>query len=211
MDRLLPRPRQALPWLLAFCLSSLLGLAAPASAQSPGCSIGVTWPTWTGGNGFGADLRITNTGPAIPNGWTLAFNMPNGQRVTNLWPVAYTQPANSATVTVASNADWNKSIATGGTFTVGFNGTFSGANNAPGAFTLNGTACTAPGGNTAPVVTLTAPTANQVFAAGTISVALSATATDNVSVQRVEFRVDGALVNTDTTSPYSFTATGLAA
>ena len=28
---------------------------------------------------------------------------------------------------------------------------------------------------------------------------------------RVEFRVDGALVNTDTTAPYAFTATGLAA
>ena len=44
-------------------------------------------------------------------------------------------------MTVASNADWNKSIGSGGSFTVGFNGTFSGTNNPPTAFTLNGTAC----------------------------------------------------------------------
>ncbi len=31
------------------------------------------------------------------------------------------------------------------------------------------------------------------------------------AVVRVEFRVDGNLVNTDTTAPYAFTATGLAA
>ena len=190
MDRLSPRHWQALPWLFAFCLLALLGLAAPASAQTPSCSVGVTWPTWTGGNGFGAELRITNNGPAITNGWTLVFNMPNGQRIQNGWPVNFTQPANSATVTVASNADWNKSIATGGTFTVGFNGTTAGAtNNAPASFTLNGTTCGGGGGNTAPVVTLTAPTANQVFPSGTTSVTLSATATRAASTRFVVSRV----------------------
>jgi hypothetical protein len=211
MSRSLLRPWQALPWLLASSVSLLLAVAPPASAQSPSCSVGVTWPQWTGGNGFGAELRITNNGPAITNGWQLVFNMPNGQRVSNGWPVSFTHPAGSPTVTVASDAAWNQSIATNGTFTVGFNGTFSGANNPPAGYTLNGTACTGPGGNTAPVVTLTAPTSGQSFPAGTTSVALSANATDNVSVQRVEFRLNGTLVNTDTSSPYSFTATGLTA
>ena len=211
MYRSLLRPWQALPWLLASSVILLLAVAPPASAQSPSCSVGVTWPNWTGGNGFGAELRITNHGPAI-NGWQLVFNMPNGQRLQNGWPVLFTQPAGSATVTVASNAEWNQSIATNGTFTVGFNGTHPGTNNPPTGYTLNGTACTGPvGGNTAPVVTLTAPSAGQSFPAGTTSVTLSATATDNVSVQRVEFRLNGTLVNTDTSSPYSFTATGLTA
>jgi endoglucanase len=211
MSRSLPRPWQALPWLLATSVSLLLG-AQHASAQAPSCSVATTWPTWTGGNGFGAELRITNNGPAITNGWTLVFNMPNGQRLQNGWPVTFTQPANSATVTVASNADWNKSIATGATFTAGFNGTFSGANNAPTAFTLNGVACGIPGGNTPPTVTLTAPTSGQSFPAGTTSVTLSANAADpGGAVARVEFRVDGNLVNSDTSSPYSFVATGLAA
>ena len=55
------------------------------------------------------------------------------------------------------------------------------------AFTVGPT-----GGNTAPVVTLTAPTSGQSFAAGA-AVTLSATATDNSGVIRVEFRVDGNL------------------
>ena len=89
----------------------------------------------------------------------------------------------------------------------------TGANNPPTSFTLNGTTC---GGttpvNTAPTVSVSAPTAGQAFPAGTTSVNLSANAADpGGAVVRVEFRVDGNLVNTDTTSPYAFTATGLAA
>jgi endoglucanase len=209
MSRSSPRSRWALPCLLAVT-ALMLSVPPGTLAQSTGCSVSHTWPTWTGGNGFGAELRITNHGPAITNGWSLVFNMPNGQRVQHGWPVSFTQPAGSATVTVASNADWNRGIASGGTFVVGFNGTFSGANNPPAAYTLNGTACTGPGGgNTAPTVSFTSPTGNQVFPAGTTSVNLAASATDNVGVQRVEFRVNGTLVNTDTSAPYSFTATGL--
>ena len=91
--------------------------------------------------------------------------------------------------------------------------TFTGANNPPTAFTLNGVACNGGGTqNTAPTVSLTAPTAGQAFPAGTTSVNLAANAADpGGAVVRVEFRVDGNLVNTDTTAPYAFTATGLLA
>src|SRR6185436_4561287 len=65
------------------------------------------------------------------------------------------------------------------------------------------------GGNTAPQVSLTSPTANQNFASGA-AVPLAATATDNSGVANVVFRVDGNIVNTDPTSPYSFSAAGLA-
>jgi hypothetical protein len=198
MDRFSPSPRQVLPWAISTAALMLLGAASPAAAQSASCSVAYTWPQWSGGNGFGAELRITNNGPAITNGWSLVFNMPNGQRVSNGWPVNFSQPANSATVTVASNAQWNQSIATGGTFTVGFNGTTSGSsNNPPASFALNGTTCGGPATNTPPAVTLTAPTAGQVFPAGTTSVTLSANATDNVSVQRVEFSSDERRVGTE--------------
>jgi cellulose 1,4-beta-cellobiosidase len=163
---------------------------------------------WEGGNGFGANIAITNTGDAISNGWSLTFTFPGNQQVGNGWPVTFSQ--SGQTVTVASNADWNASIATGATFTAGFNGTFSGTNANPTSFSLNGTVCNGGGGNTAPTVSLTSPTSGQSFAAGA-GVPLRATASDaGGSVTRVEFRVDGNLVNTDTSAPYEFTATGLA-
>jgi endoglucanase len=193
-------------WLLAAIIS--LAGASNALAQTASCNITYTWPTWVGGNGFGASIDIRNTGAAITNGWSLVFNFPNGQTLQNGWPVNVTQ--SGTTVTAASNADWNKAIPTNGVFNVAFNGSFNGTNNPPTAFTLNGTACSiGTSTNTAPTVSLTSPTANQNFASGA-AVPLAATATDNGAVVNVVFRVDGNVVNTDTTSPYSFSATGLA-
>ncbi|HEV7610047.1 MAG TPA: glycoside hydrolase family 6 protein [Steroidobacteraceae bacterium] len=204
--------RLRLAWTAAaVCLWALA--AGVASAQTPSCQVTYT-KSWEGGNGFGANIIITNNGPAITNGWTLIFNFPNGQRLQNGWPVTFTQPAGSAQMTVASNADWNKSIASGGTFTAGFNGTFTGTtNNIPTAFTLNGTACnggTTPPTNTPPTVNLTSPTSGQQIANGA-TIPLAATASDTGAVSRVEFRIDGTLVNTDTTSPYGFTNPALSA
>ncbi len=131
--------RQTVQWLFAALI--LWVLAAPgAFAQSAGCQ--VTYAnSWVGGDGFGANIEIRNTGPAITNGWTLIFSFPGNQRIQNGWPVSFSQPAGSAQVTVASNAAWNQSISSGGSITVGFNGTFSGANDPPTSFMLNGVAC----------------------------------------------------------------------
>jgi cellulose 1,4-beta-cellobiosidase len=192
-------------------LASVLCLIAMphAWAQTPGCQVTYT-KAWEGGNGFGANIDITNTGPAITNGWTLQLDFPNGQRLQNGWPVAFSQPPNSPTMTISSNAAWNQSIGSGATFTVGFNGTFSGQNNAPTTFTLNGTVCNGGGqNNTPPIVSLTSPTSGASFPAGSM-VQLAATASDpGGAVSRVEFRVDGTLVNTDTSLPYSFNVSGL--
>jgi endoglucanase len=211
MERLSPSAR-ATCWLFSMLLLACFA-TTNAHAQAAGCQVTYT-KSWEGGNGFGANIAITNTGPAITNGWTLIFSFPNGQRIQNGWPVSFSQPANSAQVTVASNAQWNQSIGSGATFMAGFNGTWSGTNNAPTTFTLNGTTCN--GGttpqNTPPQVTLNAPTSGQVFPAGTTSVTLSATASDpGGAVVRVEFRLDGALVGTDTTSPYSVTVNNVTA
>ena len=69
-----------------------------------------------------------------------------------------------------------------------------------------------PAGNTPPTVTLTSPTDGQTFTAPA-SVALAATASDpGGSVARVEFFEGGTnLLATDTTSPYSFTWSNVAA
>jgi cellulose 1,4-beta-cellobiosidase len=203
--------RRRLAWTAA-AVCALAINSMTAVAQAPACQVTYT-KSWEGGNGFGANLVITNNGAAITNGWTLLFSFPNGQRLQNGWPVTFTQPASSAQVTVASNAQWNQSIGSGQSFTAGFNGTFTGTNNAPTSFTLNGTACnggtTNPPQNTPPTVALTSPTSGQQFNQGS-SVSLAANASDNSGVSRVEFRIDGALVSTDTSSPYSFSTSTLA-
>jgi Bacterial Ig-like domain/Bacterial Ig domain len=55
---------------------------------------------------------------------------------------------------------------------------------------------------TPPTVTLTAP-ANGASVSGT-TVTLSATASDNVAVDHVDFLVNGTVVNTDTSTPYNY-------
>ena len=40
-----------------------------------------------------------------------------------------------------TNLSWNGSVPAGGSVSVGFNGTYTGSNPAPTAFTVNGTAC----------------------------------------------------------------------
>lgn len=202
---------QAARWIVSFIVLILLCLAASpgAFAQAAGCQIAYS-KSWEGGTGYGANITLTNTGPAITNGWTMLFTFVNGERIQNGWPVSFSQPASSAQVTVASNAPWNQSIGSGGSITIGFNGSFTTTNSSPSNFTLNGVACTGGGtGNTPPTISLTSPTSGQSFPAGS-SVQLAATASDSGgAVSRVEFRVDGNLVNTDTSSPYSFNATGL--
>ena len=55
------------------------------------------------------------------------------------------------------------------------------------------------------VVDATAPTASASESGASGTITLSATASDNVGVTRVEFYVDGVLKGSDTTSPYSMT------
>jgi len=66
--------------------------------------------------------------------------------------------------------------------------------------TGNGDNCNTPNDTQAPTVTLTAPKEGDSV---TGSVALTATATDNTGVARVEFYDNTTLVGTDTSSPYS--------
>jgi cellulase/cellobiase CelA1 len=90
--------------------------------------------------GFGASFVITNTGTSTINGWSLKFSFANGQTITQLWNGAFTQSGSAVTVT---NMSYNAALAPGTSLSSepGFNGTWSGTNSAPTAFTLNGTTC----------------------------------------------------------------------
>ena len=89
------------------------------------------------GSGFTANVTITNSGSSI-NGWRLRFNFPGNQTITNLWNGSYSQSGSAVTV---NNASWNGTIPANGSASFGFQATYSGSNNVPGTFTLNGQAC----------------------------------------------------------------------
>ncbi|WP_405093779.1 cellulose-binding domain-containing protein [Micromonospora sp. NBC_01392] len=110
--------------------------AAPATAAT-GC--GVTYAVtsqWQ--DGFTAAVTITNVGGPLSS-WTLTWGYTGGQRVTQPWDATVSQSGSQVT---ARNASYNGSIATGGSVSFGFNGSWSGSNPAPTGFALNGTACT---------------------------------------------------------------------
>lgn len=72
---------------------------------------------------------------------------------------------------------------------------------ATGATTLDGIDATSGSDTQPPTTSITSPV-NGATVSGTVTI--SANASDNVGVTRVDFYVDGSLVGTDTTSPYSY-------
>ena len=184
------------------------GVVAPMSAAQAAVACDVTYTTndWPGG--FTASVTLKNLGDPLTS-WTLGFAFPNAsQQVQQGWSATWSQSGQNVT---AQNLAWNGSLATGASTSVGFNGVWSGSNPKPTSFTVNGTSCggTTPG-NTAPTVSLTSPTSGATFAAGA-PVPLAATASDvEGPVSKVEFLIDGTVVNTDTAAPYEFSATNVA-
>jgi endoglucanase len=138
--------------MVASAVAALLvaGMAVAANVSAAaGCRVAyAVTAQWPGG--FTANVDVTNLGDPI-NGWRLEWTFPSGQQVTQAWNATIT--ASGAQVT-AVNASYNPTIATNGTVNFGFNGSWSGTNTAPNAFTLNGVACTGNvGGSTTPTTT----------------------------------------------------------
>ncbi|HEY0500155.1 MAG TPA: cellulose binding domain-containing protein [Kutzneria sp.] len=93
--------------------------------------------SWPGG--FGGSITVTNRGATAVNGWRLTFAWPDaGEAVQSGWNGTWSQTGQQVTV---SNADWNRTIAAGGSASLGFNGTDTGAAPAPTVFSLNGAVC----------------------------------------------------------------------
>ncbi|MEU6254571.1 PHB depolymerase family esterase [Streptomyces sp. NPDC047043] len=116
-----------------------LDAAGPAPQPQPGgCKVTATTNAWN--TGLTASVTITNTGTTTINGWQLAFTLPAGQTITNGWGATYAPAAGAVT---ATNASYNGSLAPNASVTIGYQANHTGNSAAPGAFTLNGTACTA--------------------------------------------------------------------
>ncbi|KUN78174.1 extracellular catalytic domain type 1 short-chain-length polyhydroxyalkanoate depolymerase [Streptomyces griseoruber] len=115
-----------------------LDSGGPAPQPQPGgCRVTVTTNAWN--TGLTASVTVTNTGTTTVNGWQLAFTLPSGQTVTNGWGATYT-PASGAVT--ATNASYNATIAPNASVSIGYQANHTGNSAAPGAYTLNGAACT---------------------------------------------------------------------
>ncbi|MBM0276765.1 GH12 family glycosyl hydrolase domain-containing protein [Micromonospora tarensis] len=108
----------------------------PPPSGGASCAVKYTANSW--GNGFTADVQVTNTGSSAINGWTLNYSLPGGQTITSAWNATVSQSGSAVT---ARNVGHNGSIAPGGTATFGYQGTLSGSYSSPSSFSLNGANC----------------------------------------------------------------------
>lgn len=115
---------------------------AQVSAAAEPCVVSYQVNQWTGG--FTAQVGLTNNGAPL-NGWTLTWSFDGNQQVTSAWNVQVTQ--NGPAVQAAS-LSYDASVATGATVSFGFQATFSGSNDVPANFAVNGVACN--GGSPSP-------------------------------------------------------------
>ncbi|GAA2876758.1 lytic polysaccharide monooxygenase [Streptosporangium fragile] len=90
----------------------------PSSTPVAGCTAAYkVVSSWSGG--FQGEVTVTNSGSSGINGWTAKWTLADGSGLNSLWNATHT--VSGSTVT-ARNADWNRTIAPGGSTTFGFTG-----------------------------------------------------------------------------------------
>ncbi|WP_433888507.1 cellulase family glycosylhydrolase [Streptomyces sp. CA-111067] len=133
---------------------ALVALPLTDASAATGCRVDYT-PTGQWSGGFQSDVRITNLGSPI-TGWSLGFDFADaGQHLSQGWNATWSQAGSKVT---ATSADWNASLGTNASVSIGFTGTSTGANPVPAGFTLNGVACTGTTDPTTPPPTTPPPT-----------------------------------------------------
>lgn len=117
--------------------TALIGLgiapAANAAAASATLTVEHTWQT-----GFIARFIVTNTSIAPLTDWKLEFDLPAGESVSHTWNSTVTQ---AGTHYVITPANWNRTIAPGGTANGGMRGVLSGTYSPPVNCRINGQYC----------------------------------------------------------------------
>ncbi|WP_031041961.1 glycoside hydrolase family 48 protein [Streptomyces sp. NRRL F-5650] len=189
---------------LALPLTMLGTTATPAQAAALQCSVDYKTNDW--GSGFTAELTLTNRGSDAIDGWTLTYSYAGDQKLTNGWSGTWSQSGRNVTV---RNASYNARIAAGAAVSTGGQFTYSGSNAAPTDFAVNGTSCA--GAHQPPITVLTSPEAGAVYSRGeAVPLAATSAAADGATISKVEFYDDTTLLGTDTSAPYTHSATGLA-
>jgi hypothetical protein len=73
--------------------------------------------SWPGG--YQALVTVTNPGGGVLDGWTVSWDLPDGQTITNLWNGALSQAGTAVTV---GNTSYNATMAANASTTFGFLG-----------------------------------------------------------------------------------------
>ncbi|WP_225997658.1 cellulose-binding domain-containing protein [Myceligenerans pegani] len=121
---------------------AVTAMTAPAAVAAEGCSVEYDVVNeWQGG--YQAGVTVTNLGDPVAS-WDVTWEFGSGQGISQAWNARVTQSGSRVT---ASNVAWNGSLGTGRSANFGFIGTGPGAP-VPGAFTMNGVACTGDVGST---------------------------------------------------------------
>jgi cellulase/cellobiase CelA1 len=126
--------RTALHAILSASMAAILGLAitpvAHAAAATATLSVEHAWQT-----GFIARFTVTNASMTPLNDWRLDFDLPVGEGISHTWNSTVTQ---SGTHYVLTPANWNRTIAPGGSATGGFRGVLTGTYSPPSNCVING-------------------------------------------------------------------------
>ncbi|MFA4081879.1 cellulose-binding domain-containing protein [Mycobacteroides salmoniphilum] len=134
LDRYVKRWCAALHVAASASILAVLGIptapVAHAAAAAATLSVTSTWQT-----GFIASFTITNLSTVPLTDWRLEFDLPIGESVRHTWSSTFAQ---SGTHYVLGPANWNRTIAPGGSATGGLRGVLSGSYTPPLNCVLNG-------------------------------------------------------------------------
>jgi len=134
LNNYVKRWRTALHVAVSASIVAIPGFAitpvAHAAAAAATLSVEHTWQT-----GFIAHFTVTNASMAPLSDWRLDFDLPVGESVSHTWNSSFTQ---SGTHVVITPANWDRTIAPGGSATGGFRGVLSGTYSPPANCVLNG-------------------------------------------------------------------------
>jgi hypothetical protein len=157
----------------ALAIGSLV--VGPAAQAAPGVTATFA-KTQDWGTGFEAKFTVANGGPSAITSWRIEFDLPAGTSLGSYWDALVTRTGDHY---VATNREYNGSLAVGASASFGFVGAGSGA---PLNCTVNGGPCTGGGGG-GDTVAPSAPGSLRVTGTTSNSVSLAWTAsTDNVGV-----------------------------
>ncbi|MFF4018760.1 glycoside hydrolase family 6 protein [Streptomyces sp. NPDC001843] len=142
----------ALALLSGTSAAALVAAPAGAVAGAAPCTVDYKVNQWD--TGFTTAVTITNNGPA-KSSWSLKWSYAGNQRISNGWNAKLSQSGSSVT---AANESYNGTLPTGGSASFGFQASYSGTNDVPATFTLDGVTCNVDGGPTDPGPTDPGPT-----------------------------------------------------